>query len=149
MTALPEQVDWCAPGPGLWMRNFRLGEWLPDALTPLFADWLLPRIGTGYLAGMRADMGTVVAFCYAAVHGWYYNALPIPAPRLLPRVLIQGRGSAVWPGVPSPPTRHWPRASTASRPSLAPAMTPRPCAPGNRSPSAEPSASSSPSPIVG
>lgn len=29
MTAVPEPVSWTAPGPGLWMRNFRLGEWLP------------------------------------------------------------------------------------------------------------------------
>ncbi|GEL18806.1 PEP/pyruvate-binding domain-containing protein [Pseudonocardia asaccharolytica] len=96
MTALPEPVVWAPPGPGLWMRNFRLGEWLPEAMTPLFADWLLPRIEAGYLAGMRADVGTVVPFRYAAVHGWYYNALPIPSPRLLARVLVQGRGRAVW-----------------------------------------------------
>ena len=37
MTALPDPVSWTAPGPGLWMRNFRLGEWLPEAVTPLFA----------------------------------------------------------------------------------------------------------------
>lgn len=96
MTALPAPVDWIAPGPGLWMRNFRLGEWLPEALTPLFAEWLLPRIETGYLAGMRADVGIVVPFRYATVHGWYYNAPPIPSPRLLARVLIRGRGRAVW-----------------------------------------------------
>ena len=42
MTAVPEPVSWTAPGPGLWMRNFRLGEWLPEAVTPLFATWLLP-----------------------------------------------------------------------------------------------------------
>jgi rifampicin phosphotransferase len=95
MTALPEPVEWIAPGPGWWMRNFRLGEWLPEAMTPLFAGWLLPRIETGYLAGMRADVGTVVPFRYAAVHGWYYNALPQPSPQLLARVLVQGRGRAV------------------------------------------------------
>jgi rifampicin phosphotransferase len=96
MTAVPEPVDWTPPGPGLWMRNFRLGEWLPEAMTPLFADWLLPRIESGYLAGMRADVGTVVPFRYAAVNGWYYNALPIPSPRLIARILRQGRGRAVW-----------------------------------------------------
>src|SRR6266511_2665153 len=31
MTALPQPVSWTPPGPGLWMRNFRLGEWLPEA----------------------------------------------------------------------------------------------------------------------
>ncbi|MEV6493371.1 PEP/pyruvate-binding domain-containing protein, partial [Actinoplanes sp. NPDC051633] len=44
MTALPPPVAWTAPGPGLWMRNFRLGEWLPEAVTPLFATWLLPAV---------------------------------------------------------------------------------------------------------
>jgi pyruvate,water dikinase len=96
MTALPARVDWTPPGPGLWMRNFRIGEWLPEAMTPLFADWLLPRIETGYLDAMRTDVGTVVPFRYAAVNGWYYNALPVPSPRLLARVVRQGRGRAVW-----------------------------------------------------
>jgi phosphoenolpyruvate synthase/pyruvate phosphate dikinase len=35
MTALPDPVSWTPPGPGLWMRNFRLGEWLPEAVTPV------------------------------------------------------------------------------------------------------------------
>ena len=26
------------------MRNFRLGEWLPEAMTPLITDWLLERL---------------------------------------------------------------------------------------------------------
>ncbi len=47
MTALPEPVSWTPPGPGLWMRNFRLGEWLPEAVTPLFATWLLPVMEDG------------------------------------------------------------------------------------------------------
>ncbi len=32
MTALPDPVSWTPPGPGQWMRNFRLGEWLPEAV---------------------------------------------------------------------------------------------------------------------
>ena len=55
MTALPESVSWTAPGPGLWMRNFRLGEWLPEAVTPLFATWLLPELEDGYLDGMHRN----------------------------------------------------------------------------------------------
>src|SRR5215208_4974025 len=47
MTALPEAVEWEPPAPGYWMRNFRLGEWLPEAMTPLFADWLLALIEGG------------------------------------------------------------------------------------------------------
>lgn len=95
MTAVPEPVCWTAPGPGLWMRNFRLGEWLPEAVTPLFGTWLLPVLEDGYLDGMRASVGMVVPFRYALVNGWYYNATPIPSPRLLARVLWQGRGKAV------------------------------------------------------
>ena len=95
MTALPEPASWTAPGPGLWMRNFRLGEWLPEAVTPLFATWLLPVLEEGYLDGMHATVGVRVPFRYALVNGWYYNAPPIPSPRLLARVLWQGRGRAV------------------------------------------------------
>jgi pyruvate,water dikinase len=80
MTAVPEPVSWTAPGPGLWMRNFRLGEWLPEAVTPLFATWLLPVLEDGYLDGMQASVGVRVPFRYALVNGWYYNA-----PRSRPR----------------------------------------------------------------
>ena len=83
MTALPESVSWTAPGPGLWMRNFRLGEWLPEAVTPLFATWLLPELEDGYLDGMHETVRVRVPFRYALVNGWYYNAVPIPSPKLL------------------------------------------------------------------
>lgn len=92
MTALPAAVDWAAPGPGLWFRNFRLGEWLPDPMTPLFADWLLPAIENGYLDGMRCSTGTVVPFRYATVNGWYFNALPVPSARLLIGAVRESRG---------------------------------------------------------
>jgi pyruvate,water dikinase len=95
MTALPPPVSWTPPGPGLWMRNFRLGEWLPEAVTPLFATWLLPVLEDGYLDGMQATVGVRVPFRYAVVNGWYYNATPIPTPRLLARVLRQGGARAV------------------------------------------------------
>lgn len=95
MTALPEPVSWAPPGPGLWMRNFRLGEWLPEAVTPLFATWLLPRIEAGYLDGMHASLGVRVPFRYALVNGWYYTAPPIPSPRLLGRVIRQGGARTV------------------------------------------------------
>jgi phosphohistidine swiveling domain-containing protein len=95
MTAVPKPVTWTAPGPGLWSRNFRLGEWLPEAVTPLFATWLLPALEVGYLDGMQATVGVRVPFRYALVNGWYYNTPPIPTPKLLTRVLWQGRGRAV------------------------------------------------------
>jgi phosphohistidine swiveling domain-containing protein len=95
MTALPEPATFTAPGPGLWMRNFRLGEWLPEAVTPLFGSWLLPELEAGYLDGMYACIGLRVPFRWALVHDWYYTATPIPSPRLLARVVAQGRGRAV------------------------------------------------------
>ena len=87
MTALPEPVTFTAPGPGLWMRNFRLGEWLPEAVTPLFGTWLLPDLEAGYLDGMYSCIGVRVPFRWALVHDWYYTATPIPSPRLLARVV--------------------------------------------------------------
>jgi phosphohistidine swiveling domain-containing protein len=95
MTAVPEPVSWAAPGPGLWMRNFRLGEWLPEAVTPLFASWLLPDLEEGYLTGMHTSVGVRVPFRYALVNGWYYNATPIPSPMLLAHVVRSGRGRAI------------------------------------------------------
>lgn len=91
MTALPEPVDWSPPAPGHWMRTFRLGEWLPEPMTPLFADWPLRGLEAGYLAGMRATVGVAVPFRYTAIHGWYYTAPPLLSPGLLLRVLGTGR----------------------------------------------------------
>lgn len=96
MTALPEPVDWTPPGPGLWSRNFRLGEWLPEAMTPLFAEWIIPRLEAGYLAGMWASARVKVPFPYATVNGWYYNTTPTPSAPTLWHVLIDSRGRAPW-----------------------------------------------------
>ena len=95
MTALPEPVEWEPPTPGYWMRNFRLGEWLPEAMTPLFADWLLALIEDGYLQGMRSTVGAVVPFGYASINGWYFAALPEVSPRLLVQALVESRGRMV------------------------------------------------------
>jgi pyruvate,water dikinase len=95
MTALPEPVVFAAPGPGLWMRNFRLGEWLPEAVTPLFGSWLLPELEAGYLDGMQSCIRVRVPFRWALIHDWYYTATPIPSPRLLARIVTRGRRVAV------------------------------------------------------
>jgi hypothetical protein len=76
------------------MRNFRLGEWLPEAVIPLFASWLLPNIEDGYFDGMESSVGVRVPF-RKAVNGWYYNATPIPSPRLLAYVIGKGRRRAI------------------------------------------------------
>ena len=96
MTALPEPVTWTPPGPGYWMRNFRLGEWLPEPMTPLFRDWLRQDIEAGYLAGMRQTAGAALAFQHAAVNGWYYTTFPRrPLPTIL-RAVLQTRGRVLW-----------------------------------------------------
>lgn len=89
MTALPEPVTFHPPGPGSWMRNFRFGEWLPEPLTPLFADLLLPRLEEGFQEAMTAEAGAAVRFPYGLVHGWYYAAHPRP-PAVL-AALARGR----------------------------------------------------------
>jgi len=95
MTALPDHVEWKPPRPGYWMRNFRLGEWLPEAMTPLFADWLLVLLEGGYLRGMRSTVGAAVPFRYAAINGWYYTTLPEVSPLVLARALMESRGRMV------------------------------------------------------
>ena len=92
MTALPDEVPWDPPGPGRWMRNFRLGEWLPDPMTPLFATWLLPRLDAGLHAAMRRTAGAVLPFRSAAINGWYYTALPHPPAARLLAGLVRSRG---------------------------------------------------------
>ena len=96
MTALPMPAVWTAPGEGLWARNFRLGEWLPDPMTPLFEDWLLRRIEAGYLDGMEDDIQVRVPFRYGSVNGWYYNAPPIPSPRIVVPLIVRSRGRLPW-----------------------------------------------------
>ncbi len=97
MTALPEPADWTPPAPGHWMRNFRLGEWLPEPMTPLFQDWPLGRIEEGYLLGMRRTAGAAVPWRYAAINGWYYTAAPMlrSIPFTLLRAVVQSRGRVV------------------------------------------------------
>jgi len=102
MTALPVPVEWTPPTPGYWMRNFRLGEWLPDPMTPLFQDWLLERIEDGCLEGMRRSMGAAVPFRSAAINGWYYTAAPRFPPLAFIPALIESQGKvlpAMWYGL--------------------------------------------------
>jgi rifampicin phosphotransferase len=92
MTALPDPISWVPPAPGYWMRNLRLGEWLPEPMTPLFADWLLARIDHGERQATRDQVGTTLPFPHAAINGWYYLATPALSPRTILGALLQGRG---------------------------------------------------------
>jgi phosphohistidine swiveling domain-containing protein len=88
MTALPDAVRWEAPGKGAWLRNFRLGEWLPEPVTPLFMDWVIPRMDAAYNAAVFASAGISVAMGHGQVNGWYY--VSPPSPRALPHLLFGG-----------------------------------------------------------
>ncbi len=80
MTAVAEPVSWTAPGPGLWMRNFRLGEWLPEAVTRHLAE-VLPEGGAQVL--LRGLPGAQPVFSPHAVHSadWYHPlAAELPHP---------------------------------------------------------------------
>jgi pyruvate,water dikinase len=74
------------------MRNLRLGEWLPEPMTPLFADWLLQRLDHGEQQATRDHVGTTLPFPHAAINGWYYLATPPLSPRTIATTLLQGRG---------------------------------------------------------
>jgi rifampicin phosphotransferase len=100
MTAVPEPVAWTPPAKGWWLRNFRLGEWLPEPVTPLFADWLLPVLEQGMAKAMRAETQVAMRPHSAVVNGWYYTT---PPPRvegsLLPQVLRHPQVLALVPRV--------------------------------------------------
>jgi rifampicin phosphotransferase len=91
MTALPDPVTWTPPAPGYWMRNLRIGEWLSEPMTPLFADWLLDRLDHGERQATRDHVGAALAFPHAAINGWYYLATPPLSPRTIATTLLQGR----------------------------------------------------------
>ncbi len=84
MTAVPEPgpAVWTPPHRGWWLRNFRLGEWLPDAVTPLFADWLVPRIEAGLAVATQREVGVQFRPDSAIINGWYYTTVrgrtPLP-----------------------------------------------------------------------
>ena len=103
MTALPEQVRWEPTVRGGYVRNFRLGEWLGDPVTPLFESWLIDRLERRFhelLGGWISMPWRQPA--HVVVNGWYYystDMLPGTAlevvrfvvQRLIPNLLIRPR----------------------------------------------------------
>lgn len=106
MTALPEPVEWTAPAPGAYARNFRFGEWLADPVTPLFESWALTPMEERMHAIYASIVGETAARpLHVIVNGWYYYSLnfipgsPVAALRtlghLLPAILTRPRRVAV------------------------------------------------------
>jgi pyruvate,water dikinase len=79
MTGLAETVEWRSPLAGGWLRGIRLGEWLPEPVTPLCHTWLLDRMEEEFrrcqqvAGGFRAPAPT-----HVLIHGWYFHS-PIGA----------------------------------------------------------------------
>jgi rifampicin phosphotransferase len=106
ITALPEPIAWKAPLPGAWARHIRLGEWLGEPVTPLFASWGLSQIEERFRANQRQIAGVLAPQpMHMLVNGWYFCSLSFlpssPANmlwrllRLLPKALVQPRGAAM------------------------------------------------------
>jgi rifampicin phosphotransferase len=121
MTAVPEPAAWTPPAKGWWLRNFRFGEWLPEPVTPLFADWLLPVLERGMATGMRTESRIAMRPQSALVNGWYYTTPPprvegsllpqlVRRPQVLvlaPRVLLLLLHPEWLPGQLAAMTRAW------------------------------------------
>ena len=60
---------------GVWIRNFRWGEWLSEPVSPLFATWFLPRTEPPFVAGSARTLGVrIPGPIHAVVNGWYFHS---------------------------------------------------------------------------
>ncbi len=92
MTALPLEVSWTPPAPGTFTRQFRLGEWIGEPVTPLFESWLLTVMEAGMHAWFVEQIGQrAPAPLHVVVNGWYFYSLNWASPAAmignLPRML--------------------------------------------------------------
>lgn len=82
ITSLPADVDWDPPGPGIYHRSLRFGEWIPEPITPLCESWLLTRMEREVHGYLRELVGQVAEEpLHVVVNGWYFyslNWLPVP-----------------------------------------------------------------------
>lgn len=75
MTMVPDPVSWTAPPRGGWFRGIRLGEWLPEPVTPLCDSWLLTRLEERVRLLQRAEGGIrAPAPLHVLVAGWYFHS---------------------------------------------------------------------------
>ncbi len=91
MTALPDELSWQPGAPGLWMRNFRLGEWLAGPVTPLFESWLLTRIEGRFQENVYRLVGlSMPKPLHVVVNGWYFYGFNLPStPRAMLAALVR------------------------------------------------------------
>ena len=88
-------IRWDAP-PGAFARNFRLGEWIGEPVTPLFESWLLTTMEETMHGEYARLVGQVAPRpLHVVVNGWYYYSLNfLPASfgaiaRMLPGMLVR------------------------------------------------------------
>ena len=83
ITAWVEPVHWEAPGGRSYRRNFRLGEWFFEPLTPLFDDWLVNRLEAREHEIWHRGFGLPVRERYhALINGWYFKDIGLADSRL-------------------------------------------------------------------
>ena len=92
MTALPPDVSWIPPAPGAFTRQFRLGEWIGEPVTPLFESWLLSAMEARMHGWFFEQIGQRAPTpLHVIVNGWYFYSLnwlgPAALIRNLPRML--------------------------------------------------------------
>ena len=86
MTALPPDVSWKPPVPGVYTRAFRFGEWISEPVTPLFESWLLPAMEDRMHALLDELLGERDPRPYhVVVNGWYYYSLNWMSPAVFAR----------------------------------------------------------------
>jgi len=80
------QIRWDSPVPGAhWRKRWRLGEWLRDPVTPLFATMAIPRLttaretfGNGKLGWRHLPSFTMPSPWFCLVHGFFYARQDLP-----------------------------------------------------------------------
>lgn len=71
-------VEWVAPLPGHWRRDFRLAEWLPGPVTRSCETWLLPALDQGFSAASLEEYGSGTKTGVVVVNGWCFATDPMP-----------------------------------------------------------------------